>query len=87
MLIDTHAHPQHRFYGDEPTLPLSAYLAQAAAAGVGQVLGVACRREEWAPMLAAAAQSGCRILLSEDMQHGFTWRGMTIRNPFHDAPP
>ena len=36
-------------------------------------------------MLAAAAQAGCRLLLSEDMQHGFTWRGVTIRNPF--APP
>jgi predicted nucleic acid-binding protein len=33
-------------------------------------------------MLAAAAQSGCRHLLSEDMQAGFTWRGVTIRNPF-----
>jgi predicted nucleic acid-binding protein len=32
-------------------------------------------------MLAAAAQSGCRVLLSEDMQHGFTWRGVTIRDP------
>lgn len=36
-------------------------------------------------MLAAAAQAGCRQLLSEDMQHGFTWRGVTIRNPF--LPP
>jgi predicted nucleic acid-binding protein len=33
-------------------------------------------------MLAAAATSGCRWLLSEDMQDGFTWRGVTIRNPF-----
>jgi predicted nucleic acid-binding protein len=33
-------------------------------------------------MLAAAAVSGCRFLLSEDMQDGFTWRGVTIRNPF-----
>ena len=33
-------------------------------------------------MLAAAAQADCRVLLSEDMQHGFTWRGVTIRNPF-----
>ena len=33
-------------------------------------------------MLAAAAVSGCRWLLSEDMQDGFTWRGVTIRNPF-----
>jgi predicted nucleic acid-binding protein len=28
-------------------------------------------------MLAAAAQAGCRLLLSEDMQDGFTWRGVT----------
>ena len=33
-------------------------------------------------MLATAAQSDCRLLLSEDMQHGFIWRGVTIRNPF-----
>lgn len=33
-------------------------------------------------MLTAAAASGCRTLLSEDMQDGFTWRGVTIRNPF-----
>jgi predicted nucleic acid-binding protein len=36
-------------------------------------------------MLAAAAQSNCRVLLSEDMQHGFTWRGVTIRDP-HESP-
>ena len=33
-------------------------------------------------MLAAAAGSGCRWLFSEDMQDGFIWRGVTIRNPF-----
>jgi len=32
-------------------------------------------------MLAAAAGSGCRWLFSEDMQDGFIWRGVTIRNP------
>jgi predicted nucleic acid-binding protein len=37
-------------------------------------------------MLAGAAASGCRWLLSEDMQDGFTWRGVTIRNPFAGAP-
>jgi prevent-host-death family protein len=37
-------------------------------------------------MLAAAAQAGCRFLLSEDMQDGFTWRGVTVRNPFSDMP-
>ncbi len=36
-------------------------------------------------MLAAAAQAGCRLLLSEDMQDRFTWRGVTIRNPFASA--
>ncbi len=33
-------------------------------------------------MLAASAQAGCRVLLSEDMQSGFIWRGVEIRNPF-----
>ena len=33
-------------------------------------------------MLAAAAQAGCRMLVSEDMQDGFIWRGITVRNPF-----
>lgn len=36
-------------------------------------------------MLAGAAQAGCRVLLSEDMRHGFTWRGVTVRNPFGPA--
>ena len=36
-------------------------------------------------MLAAAAQAGCRLLLSEDMHDGFTWRGVTLRNPFVGA--
>jgi predicted nucleic acid-binding protein len=35
-------------------------------------------------MLATAAQTGCRVLLSEDMQDGFIWRGVEIRNPFRD---
>jgi predicted nucleic acid-binding protein len=38
-------------------------------------------------MLAAAAASGCRLLLSEDMHDGFTWRGVTIRNPFAGERP
>lgn len=33
-------------------------------------------------MLATAAAAGCRVLLSEDMQTGFLWRGVEIRNPF-----
>ena len=34
-----------------------------------------------AVILAAARQAGCRLLLSEDMQSGFTWGGVTIANP------
>lgn len=33
-------------------------------------------------ILAAAAQAGCRLLISEDLQNGFTWRGVTVANPF-----
>uniref|UniRef100_E6PYL9 PIN domain-containing protein n=1 Tax=mine drainage metagenome TaxID=410659 RepID=E6PYL9_9ZZZZ len=35
-----------------------------------------------AVILSAAAQAQCRILLSEDMQNGFLWQGVTIVNPF-----
>jgi predicted nucleic acid-binding protein len=33
-------------------------------------------------ILSAAAESGCRLLLSEDLQEGFTWKGVTVTNPF-----
>jgi predicted nucleic acid-binding protein len=33
-------------------------------------------------MMSVAAESGCRLLLSEDLQNGFTWRGVTVVNPF-----
>jgi predicted nucleic acid-binding protein len=35
-----------------------------------------------AVILSAAAEAGCRTIMSEDMQDGFTWRGVTVRNPF-----
>lgn len=35
-----------------------------------------------AVMLAAASASACRIILSEDLQEGFTWGGVTVVNPF-----
>ncbi len=35
-----------------------------------------------AVIIAAAASADCRVILSEDMQDGFTWRGVTLRNPF-----
>jgi predicted nucleic acid-binding protein len=33
-------------------------------------------------MVSVASDSGCRMLLSEDLQDGFSWRGVTIANPF-----
>jgi predicted nucleic acid-binding protein len=35
-----------------------------------------------AVILSAAAHADCRLLLSEDLQDGFTWGGVTIVNPF-----
>jgi hypothetical protein len=35
--------------------------------------------------LSAAAGAGCQFLLSEDLQEGFTWRGVTIANPLSSA--
>ena len=39
-----------------------------------------------AVILAAAAEAGCDVLLSEDMQDGFTWGRVTIVNPFAETP-
>jgi predicted nucleic acid-binding protein len=39
-----------------------------------------------AVILAAAASADCRLLLSEDLQDGFTWRGVTVTNPFTASP-
>jgi predicted nucleic acid-binding protein len=37
-------------------------------------------------IISVAAENECRLLLSEDMQDGFTWRGVTVVNPFASAP-
>src|ERR1700676_2851873 len=37
-----------------------------------------------AVVLAAASEAGGRLVLSEDMQNGFTWAGVTVVNPFAD---
>jgi predicted nucleic acid-binding protein len=34
----------------------------------------------------AAVEGGCRLLLSEDLQEGFTWNGVTVTNPFAKSP-
>jgi predicted nucleic acid-binding protein len=38
-----------------------------------------------AVIMSAAAEAGCRLLLSEDLQQGFTWKGVTVTNPFSTA--
>ena len=34
-------------------------------------------------IMSVAAEQGCRVLLSEDFNDGFTWRGVTVINPFN----
>jgi predicted nucleic acid-binding protein len=64
----------------ERTTPVPTTEAVLAAA---MDLATRHRLQSWdAVVLAAAAQAECRLLLSEDMQDGFTWRGVTVRNPF-----
>lgn len=33
-------------------------------------------------ILSVAADNRCRLLISEDLQPGFVWRGVTVVNPF-----
>jgi len=40
-----------------------------------------------AVILSAAAESGCQMLLSEDMQDGFVWKGVMVINPFKKPQP
>ena len=55
----------------------AAVFLSAADLAVAHQIGI------WdAVMLAAAAEAGCRLLLSEDLQEGFTWGGVTVVNPF-----
>lgn len=37
-------------------------------------------------ILACAVETGCDLVLSEDMQDGFGWRGVTVTNPFRQFP-
>ena len=38
-------------------------------------------------IMSVAAENRCRLLLSEDMQSGFTWRGISVVNPFVSSIP
>lgn len=37
-----------------------------------------------AVILCAAAEAGCQLLLSEDLQDGFVYKGVTVVNPFRE---
>jgi predicted nucleic acid-binding protein len=55
----------------------AAIILTAADLAVTHQLGI------WdAVILSAAAEADCTLLLSEDMQDGFIWQGVTIANPF-----
>jgi len=36
-------------------------------------------------VIAASGAAGCQLLLSEDMQDGFSWSGLTVVNPMADT--
>lgn len=66
-------------FGREPTSPGTFIDAMALAADYQTDIWDAC-------IIAVAAEAGCRLLLSEDLADGFTWRGLTVANPFADEP-
>ena len=35
-------------------------------------------------IIAVAVENGCELLLTEDLQDGFIWSGLTVVNPFAD---
>jgi predicted nucleic acid-binding protein len=55
----------------------AAVIMAAADLAVNHQFGI------WdAVILSAAAEADCRLLLSEDMQDGFIWKGVAVVNPF-----
>lgn len=66
------------WHGAFPVLETSgAVIATAADLATSHKLGI------WdSVIIASAAHADCRLLLSEDLQEGFTWHGLTITNPF-----
>lgn len=55
MLIDSHCHLFHGRFGEEPARTPGQLVDDAVAAGVGEVVTIACRRDEWPEALALAA--------------------------------
>ena len=60
----------------------STWTALQSAMGVA----VTHNLQVWgALILAVAAEQRCRLLLSEDTQHEFTWHGVTVVNPYQES--
>src|SRR5687767_5943975 len=60
--------------------------SEVATAVAAADLAVDHKLQFWdALIVTAAADAGCTLLLSEDMQHGFVWRGLTIVNPLSET--
>jgi predicted nucleic acid-binding protein len=67
--------------GWEETFPLVPTTQVLMSSAVD--LAVQHKLKIWdALILAAAAEAGCGLLLSEDYQDGFQWSGVTVANPF-----
>lgn len=61
----------------------STWAAMQSAFDLSADHGLAIRD---ALILSVAAEQRCRLLLSEDLQDGFTWRGTTVVDPFAHEP-
>lgn len=77
----TRADARNALLGWRDTFPVAAtspeIMLAAADLAMDHQLGI------WdAVILSAASQARCRLLLSEDLQDGFTWGGVTVVNPF-----
>jgi predicted nucleic acid-binding protein len=67
----------------------AAHLAPLSAEGFNDALSLSTIHGLQvfdAMILSSAVEAGCTVLLSEDMTHGFLWRGCTVVNPFDPHP-
>ncbi len=71
-----------RWHDAFPVSPISAATVLSAVdLAIDHRLGI------WdAVILSASADADCRVLLTEDLHEGFTWRGVTVINPFASRP-
>src|SRR5262249_10351045 len=72
---------QGRLVGWQASFPLVETSTSVLSSAIE--LAVTHRLRIWdAIILAAADEADCRLLLSENLQNEFTWRGVIVVNPF-----